>query len=1009
MVDRSEFLVDGRLLSDLRVIDLKKECDKRSLSKSGSKNQIKERLKAQILAEEIAKAGASKEKSQSELKADNEGSEIDFIKQYREAQQHMIEVHRLSQSEGSQSESDAPIDSPEKGSKRSAVTTSSKSELDDTQESKNMPRSRRRTSRHSDKHEKETEDRSRDRKDRMSSGRIARGKDLWEEGEIEDRDDQVESQKQDEKDDSISKEDKKETKKDNSAKNKTKEQPEKRDTEQAENKKPVDNDEESLSAIKGKEHCKLKETSVGVESKPVQKANVKPDSKSKDHPEVGLRGKETREEQMPDRRRSQDSKTSLKEMEKDELQTDELTMKDTKLQSKDKPVDTTKGGKDHGQQKEDGEITEETKNKSLKSRSRSSSISSSKSRSRSRSVSKSDDERSPTKSHQKEFRSASESEDEKPKRRSQIQKRIKSVSDSVDEKKKVPEPQKSRSSSRSSRSRSRSTSASSRRSRSRSKSSSSERSKSRSRSRSKSKSKTPKGTEKCRSGDNAANLKHDDNEEKVLAKKKVEFTPPVSEPKEEGELSQDSEEKITPRPSHRISLTGRMKRSSLNDSDNKEASPKDREEKPVRKRKWGSSTSKSPKKTTSMAISTDSLKGLIPEIAPNSMSLPVAFLDLDNNAEMVFSDHEEDKRDVKIRRTVVQHVKEEQGNGEKSDNSEEEEEEEEEEEKKTKTEPESHTKTKVVLEKKEKKKELPKVEPKTVRQISRSSILNEPDEPTAARRSPSPPKKPVNRVIHIANLVRPFTIGQLQELLKRSGTLTENGFWIDKIKSHCYVSYETEDQASAARKALHGTKWPVSNPKILHVEFATKDELEFHQFTNEGVSDKPVVKPTKSPKKKEVEKEREKVAEKRVVKKKEEPKPIREWDRGKVIDNHSREREQLDSDRRDRGRGRSPSPRDRRRRSSNSARSGDREKRDRKEKKVEEEPPAKLLDDLFRKTKTTPCIYWLPLTETRIVEREKEKQQRTLERDKRRKEMEEKEKQTNKSRRSGSPEQRPSK
>ena len=38
-----------------------------------------------------------------------------------------------------------------------------------------------------------------------------------------------------------------------------------------------------------------------------------------------------------------------------------------------------------------------------------------------------------------------------------------------------------------------------------------------------------------------------------------------------------------------------------------------------------------------------------------------------------------------------------------------------------------------------------------------------------------------------------------------------------------------------------------------------------------------------------------------------------------------------------------------------------------KEKKaVEEEAPAKLLDDLFRKTKTTPYIYWLPLTETQV-------------------------------------------
>jgi hypothetical protein len=34
--------------------------------------------------------------------------------------------------------------------------------------------------------------------------------------------------------------------------------------------------------------------------------------------------------------------------------------------------------------------------------------------------------------------------------------------------------------------------------------------------------------------------------------------------------------------------------------------------------------------------------------------------------------------------------------------------------------------------------------------------------------------------------------------------------------------------------------------------------------------------------------------------------------------------------------------------------------------KVEEEPPAKLLDDLFKKTKTIPCIYWLALTEEQV-------------------------------------------
>lgn len=31
-----------------------------------------------------------------------------------------------------------------------------------------------------------------------------------------------------------------------------------------------------------------------------------------------------------------------------------------------------------------------------------------------------------------------------------------------------------------------------------------------------------------------------------------------------------------------------------------------------------------------------------------------------------------------------------------------------------------------------------------------------------------------------------------------------------------------------------------------------------------------------------------------------------------------------------------------------------------------EDPPAKLLDDLFRKTKAAPCIYWLPLTDEQV-------------------------------------------
>jgi type IV secretory pathway VirB10-like protein len=42
-------------------------------------------------------------------------------------------------------------------------------------------------------------------------------------------------------------------------------------------------------------------------------------------------------------------------------------------------------------------------------------------------------------------------------------------------------------------------------------------------------------------------------------------------------------------------------------------------------------------------------------------------------------------------------------------------------------------------------------------------------------------------VVDIQNLVRPFTRKQLVDLLERSGRIVENGFWINRNKSHAIV------------------------------------------------------------------------------------------------------------------------------------------------------------------------------------------------------------------------------
>lgn len=53
--------------------------------------------------------------------------------------------------------------------------------------------------------------------------------------------------------------------------------------------------------------------------------------------------------------------------------------------------------------------------------------------------------------------------------------------------------------------------------------------------------------------------------------------------------------------------------------------------------------------------------------------------------------------------------------------------------------------------------------------------------------SPSLPEAQATNILLIINLVRPFTLNQIKELLSRTGTIIENGFWMDRIKCKCYV------------------------------------------------------------------------------------------------------------------------------------------------------------------------------------------------------------------------------
>ena len=109
---------------------------------------------------------------------------------------------------------------------------------------------------------------------------------------------------------------------------------------------------------------------------------------------------------------------------------------------------------------------------------------------------------------------------------------------------------------------------------------------------------------------------------------------------------------------------------------------------------------------------------------------------------------------------------------------------------------------------------------------------------------PSPSRNPVSDVLYIINLVRPFTIKQLKDLLERTGKILENGFWTNRIKSKCYVQYESVQyvdvirlikcmlinlhcrEAEMTRNALHGVQWPIGNGKKLIIDYGTFEDLE---------------------------------------------------------------------------------------------------------------------------------------------------------------------------------------
>ncbi|KAJ3008948.1 hypothetical protein HKX48_008258 [Thoreauomyces humboldtii] len=87
---------------------------------------------------------------------------------------------------------------------------------------------------------------------------------------------------------------------------------------------------------------------------------------------------------------------------------------------------------------------------------------------------------------------------------------------------------------------------------------------------------------------------------------------------------------------------------------------------------------------------------------------------------------------------------------------------------------------------------------------------------TFANQTPGEP----STTLAIRNFVRPLTLPMVRELLDGFGTVET--FWMDKIKSHCYVTYADQEEAAAAMTKCHGLKFPEETGRNLVCQFTTR-------------------------------------------------------------------------------------------------------------------------------------------------------------------------------------------
>ncbi|KAF8404538.1 hypothetical protein HHK36_009425 [Tetracentron sinense] len=216
------------------------------------------------------------------------------------------------------------------------------------------------------------------------------------------------------------------------------------------------------------------------------------------------------------------------------------------------------------------------------------------------------------------------------------------------------------------------------------------------------------------------------------------------------------------------------------------------------------------------------------------------------------------------------------------------------------------------------------------RNFTRSDSTLSGDVPKERVVPPSP--KPPTISLRIDRFLRPFTLKAVQELLGKTGNVCN--FWMDHIKTHCYVTYSSVEEATETRNAVYNLQWPPNGGRLLVAEFVDPQEVkmlvEAPQSPMAPVNISPTVPPTQLPFQPQPS-PRQQVTRQQLP-----PPPPLPLPPPPPLTDPPAARERLPLP--------PPPP---------------------LPEKIE--PPIVTLDDLFRKTKATPRIYYLPLSEELVA------------------------------------------